>query len=207
MMRKRKEVLMPFADEMVRAIMSGRKTQTRRVLTPQPQPFVTRMSVSENGLISSHDESQNMTWNTFRVGDRIGVRESAKVRAARRRQDTACGGDIISIQYRADNCLLSVIEYPKRLKPISIGASLPNGVYREAVRTWLEVTDVRIERLNEISETDAIAEGLSVARDGRFLPGPCDYAPWAFRQLWESIYGEGSFDGRWVVVTEFKVVK
>jgi hypothetical protein len=79
---------------------------------------------------------------------------------------------------------------------------------RWASRTLLEVVAVRVERLQEISETDAIAEGLLRDRNGwRGAPD----LPWfaspiaAYRSLWESINGAGSWDANpFVWVVEFR---
>lgn len=80
-----------------------------------------------------------------------------------------------------------------------------------ASRITLEITGVRVERLQEISEADAIAEGIIRDRDGwRGAPD----LPWfaspiaAFRSLWESINGVGSWDDNpWVWVVEFRRVE
>lgn len=84
---------------------------------------------------------------------------------------------------------------------------------RWASRITLEITDVRVERLQEISEADAIAEGIEPgsARDfwklyGRGANGDMDRSPRvAYRSLWESIHGVGSWDANpWVWVVEFR---
>lgn len=100
---------------------------------------------------------------------------------------------------------------------------------RWASRITLEVTGIRVERLQDISEEDAIAEGLSgITKDGKLikygipdqdgLPGTDNTGwPWrdwqkdprdAYRRLWESINGRGSWDANpWVWVVEFKRVE
>lgn len=88
---------------------------------------------------------------------------------------------------------------------------------RWASRITLEITDVRVERLNGISETDAEAEGINMEAlfdsqdhydciaDHNMTGRPT--AKGAFKYLWESIYGEESWNGNpWVWVIEFKVV-
>ena len=70
-----------------------------------------------------------------------------------------------------------------------------------AARLWLEITEVRVERVQEITETDAIAEGCIDAY------GP-DFHVGAFRKLWESINGPGSWNRNdWVWVIGFRKVK
>ncbi len=200
-----RDILMSFSDEMVRAILAGRKTQTRRVLKPQPQQFVGRMAVRGRKAFSENG-AQNHVWNLpYQVGDRIGVRESARLILARHRNSIAFGGDIACIEYRSDKTRVAAIELPRRLKPIPVGHCFPNGIFKEGVRTWLEVTGVRIERLNEISEDDAIAEGIDNPPIGNIaIALKMGVARYGFANLWESIYGLGSFDDRWVTVTEFK---
>jgi hypothetical protein len=100
---------------------------------------------------------------------------------------------------------------------------------RKASRITLEITGVRVERLNDISAADAKAEGLAaITKDGRTvkygipdldgLPGTDDQGwPWtqwdkdprqAFKTLWKSINGESSWDANpWVWVVEFKRVQ
>lgn len=100
---------------------------------------------------------------------------------------------------------------------------------RWASRITLEIVAVRVERLNEISEPDAKAEGLkALSKDGTLvkygipdrdgLPGNDDYGwhwkEWerdprqSFRRLWESLNGPGSWDANpWVWVIEFRRVE
>lgn len=80
---------------------------------------------------------------------------------------------------------------------------------RWASRITLEVTGVRIERLQDISEADARAEGIEQSeRTGGWLPGNCAAPEWAFRELWESINGAGSWNANpWVWVVEFRRIE
>jgi len=79
---------------------------------------------------------------------------------------------------------------------------------RWACRLVLEITGVRVERLQAISEADAIAEGLTQTDDGSWPPEPCDHPEWAFHQRWAQAYGEPSWDSNpWVWVIEFKRVE
>jgi hypothetical protein len=90
---------------------------------------------------------------------------------------------------------------------------------RKASRITLEITNIRIERLNAISEADAIAEGIEsephkvfgvhyklygeLERLNQWTVGP----KWSYETLWESINGQGSWkQNPWVWVVEFKVV-
>lgn len=87
---------------------------------------------------------------------------------------------------------------------------------KAASRILLEITDVRVERLNAISEEDATAEGVPPAGSllpdypGTFLTPKGDFATAkvAFQRLWESIYGEESWKAKsWVWVISFKRVE
>lgn len=85
---------------------------------------------------------------------------------------------------------------------------------KEAVRIWLQVTDVRVERLQDITEDDAIAEG--VEKMGEFVfpykhyasgAASCIDAKTSFRTLWQEINGDESWEANpWVWVVSFKVL-
>lgn len=95
---------------------------------------------------------------------------------------------------------------------------------KEAARIWLEITDVRVERLRDISEEDAIAEGIEREGDGfrayqvihsgphkgEAHPYNCilnGHARTSYEELWESINGKGSWNKNpWVWVIEFKPI-
>lgn len=82
---------------------------------------------------------------------------------------------------------------------------------RWACRTLLTVTDVRVERVQSISEADVRAEGVAeehIEKWKKFLH-PHDYAPTAFGELWDSIYakrGLGWKENPWVLVITFKTM-
>jgi hypothetical protein len=157
-----------FADEMVRAILDGRKTQTRRLAKP-----------TADGMFDLY-----CPWT---VGDRLWVRECWATIPQYGPYSTA------SVSYRADNghqyvefehistwAQLSAEKNGQRWRP---SIHMP----RWASRITLEITGLRLEKLQAISEADAIAEGLSphTMRIG----GACT-ARHKFSELWESIYGK-----------------
>ena len=206
-----KERPMLFKGEMVRALLSGAKTQTRRVMKPQPAFAPHMISVDGDVTAMWREGFGNATQKSpyGNPGDRLWVREAF------------CISPIFdSCVYRADDEALTRIIGPAedscfRWKP---SIHMP----RELSRITLEITDVRVERLQEISSGDAKAEGIY---DRLFYP--CDGYPLSigytrhgpeveralmhttpiepFEELWESINGEGSWDANpWVWVISFK---
>ncbi|CDL45417.1 TPA: hypothetical protein M4206_000874 [Klebsiella pneumoniae] len=210
-----KERGMIFNGEMVRAILDGRKTQTRRIMAPQPEqcPRGGHWWPSNvfKTMLHVEDEMQNGKggWGGIvgdacpfgDVGDRIWVREAfasglstkstLAYRATHKREDLEDG-------------FYDTIKWTPSIH-------MP----RWASRILLEITGVRVERLNAISEEDARAEGII---DGGCLncgePEPCGCAnpepdaTDAFAYLWQSIYGQESWNADpWVWVIEFKRVE
>ena len=208
-----------FSAPMVRALLAGTKTQTRRVIkgieewnqvwTPAVKGHGERFFRYKN---QGWDETLPMSCPYGQPGDRLWVRETFT-----RTEDESGFGSGTTL-YRAD---MEGYEAPWDWTP---SIFMP----RHASRLTLEVTAVRVERLQDISETDAKAEGLSaITKDGKTikygipdrdgLPGNDDtgwvWAEWntdprkAYRTLWESINGPGSWDANpWVWVVEFKRV-
>lgn len=87
------------------------------------------------------------------------------------------------------------------------GATVPAiHMPRWASRITLVVTGVRVERLQDISEADALAEGVNVHQDHHGRPTTSIYSPvQAYRDLWEQINGPGSWDSNpWVWAVDFK---
>lgn len=204
---------MIFNGEMVRAILDGRKTQTRRIMKVQPESnqlglLLITDSTKHSDIGKYHWAESNATGNHVRsnlflcpfgaAGDRIWVRETW----ARYNIDQ----DSHDMAYRAT----IPEDWPEsgRWRP---SIHMP----RWASRITLEITDVRVERLNAISEEDARAEGII---DGGCLncgePEPCGCAnpepdaTDAFAYLWQSIYGQESWNANpWVWVISFKRVE
>jgi len=176
-----------FSAPMVRAILDGRKTQTRRVVKPQPRPDrPPRIAVGVRGWDGNQFTTVRSPYGL--AGDRLWVRETWRQAYPK----TSYSEGIV---YRADKPkALGMDEYSDRHKwrPSIFMA-------RAASRITLEVTGARIERLQAISKADAIAEGVEY----EFPIDPRD----AFRSLWWSINGAESWDANpWVWVVEFKRV-
>ncbi len=138
---------------------------------------------------------QTIRWK--RCGDRLYVRETWL--------DDGETKDSPQWIYRADN-----ENYPRHE-----GQNWKPSIFmpRAASRILLEVTDVRVERLQEIGEADAKAEGVEPDVDagywkGYIFPGVYDSAKKSFASLWQSINGLGSWDQNpWVWVVSFKRIE
>lgn len=199
-----------FSAPMVRAILSGQKTQTRRAV--KPQPYIDTMGnfcwnggnfgQGFDGPLVQAIASPIPSSKTGRVlcpygkpGDRLWVRETF--------QRFSDDGEIM---YRADPASLQAMNELKydecqeaRWRP---SIHMP----RWASRILLEVVSVRVERLQEISKEDLAAEGIQELIDGGIDHDgtPLD----TYCTLWESINGAGSWDKNpWVWVVEFKRIE
>lgn len=206
-----------FSGEMVRAILAGNKTQTRRVVKPQP-PSNVESATHNNARDAWFWWDNGLTGDKFecpygKVGDRLWVRESWCRKWNERGfvYNSAGELDASCVHYRADGYDVLACDgdgYLKRRKgggecsPWTPSIHMP----RWASRILLEITDVRVERLQDISEADAIAEGCVVSgSDGKFsVPGPV----YRYEQLWDSINGKKHpwASNPWVWVIAFKKV-
>ncbi|HEK0073075.1 TPA: hypothetical protein SMO17_005166 [Pseudomonas aeruginosa] len=202
-----------FTGPMVRAILEGRKTVTRRVVTPQPD-FLGSM-VDPNTPFETLDAGLHarITCPYGEPGDRLWVREAW---AADAQVDAIAPSDLSQgepIWYPAD---LSVRQTGCSM--ISKGRVRPSiHMPRWACRILLEITAVRVERLQDISEEQAEAEGTQGCVPYCQSPYDSDGAPAcdcmsltckeSFQALWSSINGAASWDANpWVWVVEFKRV-
>ncbi|QPJ91269.1 hypothetical protein HS042_24470 [Serratia marcescens] len=225
-----------FNSEMVRAILSGRKTQTRRVIanvSPDNCIPLQKPTKTKDGIYTHVMDAPGHGLCPFgQVGDRLWVRETWA--------DVNHDGHP-AIAYRADGGLRVIGEDDGEEEDPNLEkywfaqwyADLISGAEgnwrpsihmpRWASRITLEITAVRVERLNDISEEDAKAEGVR-AIENNFGNGPsyCDYllpnlddtAEWynrasdSFKSLWKSIYGAESWRANpWVWVIEFRRVE
>lgn len=189
-----KERGMIFNSEMVRAILSGQKTQTRRIVKCDFQEIAGR----DDGSMwpwredCEHAEDYWYPCPFGDVGDRIWVRETHH-------------RDQYGYTYKADG------DWIKDMRE--------NGAFgcdekwtpsmhmkRCASRILLEITNVRVERLNDISEEDAKAEGVSPSTH-TITPPEAVYRV-GFGELWRSIYGDENWEKNpWVWCISFKRVQ
>ncbi|EPG3317668.1 hypothetical protein L4Q78_005940 [Pseudomonas aeruginosa] len=191
-----------FNDQMVRAILEGRKTVTRRVVKPQPDFLGSMVDPNTPFKTLNAGLHARITCPYGEPGDRLWVREAW---AADAQVDAIAPSDLSQgepIWYPAD---LSVRQTGCSM--ISKGRVRPSiHMPRWACRILLEITAVRVERLQDISNDQAIAEGIDTHPMG-FYGNGCITAGGAFLELWESINGDGRWaDNPWVWVIEFKRV-
>lgn len=205
-----------FSAPMVRAILEGRKTQTRRVVAGQPlwthlhtreitnpqllfvrdDRALVELSVRDDwdgasGVLT--DDGKLVRCPYGKPGDRLWVRETF---CCVHGLGEPSADDLV--RYRADDTDGDrVITEVKCWKP---------SIYMPRVysRITLELSEVRVQRLQEIDEADAIAEGFEACKDGN--PGNGSVFDW-YRELWESINGPGSWDANpWVWALTFEVM-
>ncbi|MFO3663608.1 hypothetical protein [Pseudomonas amygdali] len=209
-----KERPIVFSAPMVCAILKGRKTVTRRALKVQPH-----IDSSGNFCVGRSNYGQDIYGKTVtkhfvssdcpygQPGDRLWVREAwqadAQVNEVAPRE--LSHGE--PIRYPADGASRQT-----GCSMITPGKTRPSiHMPRWVSRILLEITDVRAERLQEISRSDIRAEGLEcppeLASDD-VSPNYRDWYPAAWRELWESINGADSWNSNpWVWVVEFKRVR
>lgn len=198
-----------FSAPMVRALLAGTKTQTRRMVKPQPPT-----EAKDAGVIGSGDPKSNGIWvwlddtdiewcspigDEFRCpygvpGDRLWVKETHAL---------APDHGLYGVRYFATD---AVHDLRKRRPSIHMP--------RWASRLTLTISDVRIQRLKDISEEDAMAEGLKWVVPGMWsvdsvsVPVVSHDPRVAYFQLWDHINGEGAAAANpWVWAVSFEVQK
>ena len=223
---------------MVRAVLSGQKTQTRRPIKPQPptECSIHYMLGAESWLSRDQQNPLSHYWEAWwgesflnrpkghlcgghkvrspfgQTGDRLWVRETWQ----HYQNSGQRAADFSEHQRFAANCFYRADESNPRTKPLS-GKWRPSLLMpRWACRLVLPLVSVRVERVQDITEEDAKAEGVE-----RISAGPgwecwmgygpsssCKTARDSFRSLWISIYGEASWDlNPWVWVAEWEEIE
>lgn len=204
-----------FSGPMVRAILEGRKSQTRRIIKPEPMVLADGKPLIDRPL--------------HQVGDTLWVREAFRAeqlslppytRKATAKERKMLNRVTVTIQpeddglcgfrYLADDTFVqlsdceeeahkwdSAFRYGGSWPTKNLGRIIPPiHMPRWASRITLRVIGVKVERLQDISEADVIAEGLTMT------------AKAAFEALWTSINGQASWDANpWVVAYSFERVK
>lgn len=192
----KKETPILFSTPMVQALLAGRKSQTRRIVKPQPlYKTYSKYVMPDDAPKKWHDcEDVTTICPHGEVGGILYVRETW------RWAEGFSGSGWY--EYKASNTDPLCTWRPSIHMP------------KSAARIWLEITDIRVERLQEISEGDAVAEGIEDLTEGKRLSFK-DYlkgvhpltAKASFKSLWESINGPESWEANpfcWVI--KFKVL-
>ncbi len=186
-----------FSRPMVRAILDGRKTQTRRVVKPQPDGF--HHSTGEPSVfVGAFAKPIACPYGV--PGDRLWVREKLK------RCDAGWwyAADDTPVLVCPQQKTQSIVWAHHKLGDVCVSIHMP----RWARRITLEVTGVRVERLQEISEGDSIAEGFR--HSGSEQSSGFIAAADGFFNTWESLNskrGHPWSSNPWVWVIEFKRIE
>ena len=184
-----------FSASMVNAILKGRKTMTRRVIKVNCSGRAKAVGSSRNWHLADPDVIQACPYG--KVGDALWVRET--FRQAWKATTYSNG-----VVYRSDSVKsLGMDEYSNRHK-WKPSIFMP----RWASRITLEITSVNTERLQDISEEDAVSEGVTRKHTTHWPDGDPgfidDVGRRNFSALWESINGKGSWElNPWCWVIEF----
>ena len=187
----KKQTGMLFNEEMVLAILAGLKTQTRRPIKSQPH----KKAKAAEKLFGE--------WWFYNRPNRKGKHNPGMPLGAPVKSPYGGVGDLIWVRetwnkegglvtYRSDGDWIADFnrDFPNRVqRKWNPSTHMPKW----ACRLWLEITNVRVERVNAITEEDAIAEGFTGVA--------------AFREYWVSSYGRGSWDKGWCWVYDFKRVE
>lgn len=213
-----------FSTPMVQAILDGRKTQTRRICKHQ---FWSHSELTDFNVNKVHKKVDKNVSSKYQVGDILWVRETwnmctrdmlAPGEFSIPRNDGLPRGEWVWV-YKAESKEETHPDHPdwgkKRWKP---SIFMP----KEAARIFLEVTNIRVERLQDISESDAIAEGIDFYVNkwdeirykdySQKYDKPNDDVPTfkssaaiaSFQSLWQSINGNWN-ENPWVFVYEFEI--
>lgn len=207
-----------FNTDMVKAILDGRKTQTRRPM--KDQPFFAKNWIEykgnkygiglESSQLKNHFRQRFSHWGV--VGDHLWVRETWQGPLVNQEDEGAFMVDKESFQnpkycsYKAsgESCEFYDIELGELVYRWKPSIHMP----RWACRLVLEITDVRLERIQDITEEDAAAEGTiteeMAAKDGldwRFGDRR------QFQDMWDKVYPNSWENNEWVWVIEFKIVE
>ena len=217
-----------FSGPMVRAILAGRKTQTRRIVGLRD------FCVSTTPGYAWEYRDRRALWNSISTarllsmcpygvpGDRLWVKETCRIWW----DGASVGGAVV--EYRADGAKVSVPGFGRIVPGVGAvdGGSLSDFMQdhvrwrpsifmpRAASRLTLAVEEIRVERLQSITEDDARAEGCVA---GLLVPVPGPLPTWdeltavgEYARLWDSINAERGYpwaSNPWVWVVRFSVVK
>lgn len=215
-----KEHGLMFKGPLVNAIREGRKTQTRRVIDriyPYPGFWLEQDAV--DGLwYDGNNDVRRAVRQPYRVGERIWVRETFRVVG----RDRGCGWEGC-LEYRSDHKSYTFETKAEAEDAHAIWSKRGRGrnwipsmsMPKWACRLWLDITAVRVERLQDITEADAIAEGFrwdqepALYENGEMSRTLNDVPPQiGFSRFWDTLATTGTRwdDNPWVAAYTFRVL-
>ena len=205
-----------FNNDMVKAILSGNKTQTRRIIQPQPANGWGFETPPTLGRITSPNPKKNKFGVFIRRGTNTDFPEMNIVLSPYGQP-----GDLLYVRETFHYCGMGRVVYKSGLTPPDVYKWTPSiHMPRWASRLTLRITDVRVEQLQDISEEDALAEGVERSawkyscEPYRNYLHPCmapghnkSIARSSFMTLWQSINGPDSWNvNPWLWVVDFEVI-
>jgi hypothetical protein len=223
-----------FSAEMVRAILYGRKTQTRRAIKPQPTILakgyedIDQLGTAKDRIGPLLFCPKPCKYGAF--GDALWVRETfcahwgAPPHGAPQSYRIVTGDELPPIEQQngdfyqpVPSDIMTIWYEAEGNKPFHMKWKPSIHMPQWASRITLRITDIRVERLQDISEEDAIAEGVALERyvpvsdsAGKHSSGeaePTDPVE-EYRDLWNKINGPGAWEANpWVWVISFERVK
>lgn len=190
-----------MADDLVLATERGEKTETRRPVKPQPNDdgLSDCSEPIEYGYAWRGTDGSERQCPYGRVGDRLWFRERARVIE----ELTVDGVRELALLRYESTAAEAWSWWPARLKRTPVGHCIANGVFREAARTVVKIVEVRVERVQSITEEGARAEGFSA---DSYVPYPRWSARTRFRDAWNVTYNESWDRNDWVWVIRYKPV-
>lgn len=213
-----REMPILFSTPMVQAILDGRKTQTRRIIKIDDAPENWKKSIAGTSIVRTSPYDAKLS--RYAPGDILWVRETWRDRWGMAYANYGTGNaypidDVREIEYKAggngffmhgcnlcpDEPTVKWGEWSKWRPSIFMP--------REAARIFLRVKTVRVERLQEITEEDARAEGVNGIPRSTVLYPNDDYI-YPFKQLWNSLNQKRSYGwdtNPWVWIYEFERVE
>lgn len=211
-----KELPILFSTPMVQALLAGIKTMTRRIV--KDTDWITNdneVEISDNGkMVHFTPKGQGTSMagrvSKYEIGDLLWVKESYYAYGKWVKNGLTKKGSqkFKFVDLTADDYLYN--DNPP--KTIQQGRSEVIGWYKRpslfmpkaAARIWLKVTDIKVERLQDITEEDAVKEGVETLG---LYPGYNVSAKGKFEGLWNLINGDESFDANpWVFAYSFDVI-
>ena len=213
---------------MVRALLAGRKSQTRRVIkdAPEGEWFADRVGPAEWRWVAPEGRPTMPIRLPCAPGDRLRVREAWRSKSQLDHMSPSeIGAASVETGWRSPWCPIHYEADGARDNWDALDPSSPPGRRRAAMhmprwasRLTLLVTDVRVQRVQDISDEDALAEGVEEVahpRAGQDIDIDGNY--WAggpkrmFRDLWDSLNGKRPgaawSDNPWVAAYSFTVEK